>query len=182
MPLMIKIFIWRACYYWIPALANLGKRGIAVDRICPVCKHGDEFTVHVSWMCHKTKVILISEAKLKGEGDNRNDLPLKAPDNRYYKVNCSDVVGMGGSRIGIAVVVEHILNGRFLMANYGHILEEITFSKMHNPRMEFKAINKTANRAAQKLARIGVESTENKFLMEKVPAIIRDMVAANMPS
>ena len=38
-------------------MANLGKRGIKVDRTCPICKVGDESTMHALWLCHKMKMV-----------------------------------------------------------------------------------------------------------------------------
>ncbi|KAK2646638.1 hypothetical protein Ddye_021833 [Dipteronia dyeriana] len=57
MPSKIKIFVRRACYDWIPTMSNLGKMGIAVNNVCPICKLGEETTIHALWTCNKAKVV-----------------------------------------------------------------------------------------------------------------------------
>ncbi|KAI9174203.1 hypothetical protein LWI28_013648 [Acer negundo] len=58
-PLKVKIFIWKAWHNWIPTKANLAKRGIKVDGICPQCNIEEESTLHALWnrckLCHSRR-------------------------------------------------------------------------------------------------------------------------------
>ncbi|KAK2648728.1 hypothetical protein Ddye_016217 [Dipteronia dyeriana] len=45
-PPKVKLFIWRACHEWIPAMINLAKRGMQVDTLCPLCCARDESMLH----------------------------------------------------------------------------------------------------------------------------------------
>ncbi|KAK3225458.1 hypothetical protein Dsin_005320 [Dipteronia sinensis] len=50
-PPKIKIFVWKACYNWIPTKFNLARRGILTDRSCHFCRTHEETTIHPLWGC-----------------------------------------------------------------------------------------------------------------------------------
>ncbi|KAK3205515.1 hypothetical protein Dsin_019561 [Dipteronia sinensis] len=50
-PLKTKIFIWRACYDWIPTLANLARKKIMVDDKFLICKMASGTTLNALWDC-----------------------------------------------------------------------------------------------------------------------------------
>ncbi|KAK0603914.1 hypothetical protein LWI29_010068 [Acer saccharum] len=54
-PLKIKIFIWKACFDWIPTRGNLGRRGINCDETYQICGKSRESTLHALWECSKLK-------------------------------------------------------------------------------------------------------------------------------
>ncbi|KAK3229618.1 hypothetical protein Dsin_001499 [Dipteronia sinensis] len=192
MPLKIKIFIWRACNDWIPTLANLNKRGIEVNRICPVCKQAYESTVHALWTCCKTKAYsdvfswssnyaVACEtprpvSNRRGKAVKRSELRWKAPDIGYYKVNCSAEAGLGGKRIGIGIVIRNCAGD--VMASCAQFGGNRRFEKAQTMRW----ILRPSQRPSQRLARIGVDCMDDKFWMEEVPASIRDLVEADMLS
>ncbi|KAK3206989.1 hypothetical protein Dsin_021035 [Dipteronia sinensis] len=51
MALKIKMFIWRACYDWVPTRCNLVGRGMKIATDCPVCNQSMETTLHAVWGC-----------------------------------------------------------------------------------------------------------------------------------
>ncbi|KAK3211829.1 hypothetical protein Dsin_016535 [Dipteronia sinensis] len=55
LPLKLKIFIWKACNDWIPTLANLERRGLKVNKVCPLCRRAEESTLHALWDCLKMR-------------------------------------------------------------------------------------------------------------------------------
>ncbi|KAK3198465.1 hypothetical protein Dsin_021880 [Dipteronia sinensis] len=57
LPMKIKLFIWKACNDWIPSMANLTRRKIRVDDICPICKKENETTIHALWECKNLKFV-----------------------------------------------------------------------------------------------------------------------------
>ncbi|KAK3183909.1 hypothetical protein Dsin_031195 [Dipteronia sinensis] len=65
-PLKIKVFICRACHYWLPAMVNLVKRGVQVDSCCPLCKRTLESMFHALWGYPKLKLIRREANFMKG--------------------------------------------------------------------------------------------------------------------
>ncbi|KAK3224803.1 hypothetical protein Dsin_004665 [Dipteronia sinensis] len=51
MALKIKMFIWRACYDWVPTRCNLVARGMKMTTDCPMCNQSLETTLHAVWDC-----------------------------------------------------------------------------------------------------------------------------------
>ncbi|KAK2634844.1 hypothetical protein Ddye_029636 [Dipteronia dyeriana] len=49
-PSKIKIFVWRACWQWIPTLDNIARRGV-MTVVCPICGVKPESTLHALWGC-----------------------------------------------------------------------------------------------------------------------------------
>ncbi|XP_057450344.1 uncharacterized protein LOC130741444 [Lotus japonicus] len=49
-----KEFIWRACRNVLPVYANLKKRGINLDPMCPCCGEEEETTTHAILTCNRT--------------------------------------------------------------------------------------------------------------------------------
>ncbi|KAK4859215.1 hypothetical protein QYF36_001594 [Acer negundo] len=139
----------------------------------------------------------------RGVGDIRPDIHWKVPDNGYYKANCSVVCGKGDYRIGIGVVIwnykgevmascaqfiDGTLDGvvagvqrGYMLANYGHILDEIEVLKRNNPGMLFRATSRVASRVVLRLAKFGRDSADNMFWMEDVPDSIRSLEDADRP-
>ncbi|KAK4836182.1 hypothetical protein QYF36_019607 [Acer negundo] len=100
---------------------------------------------------------------------------------------CNDFIHSGGTMVYEDVlpwssnyVVTCKASTRGEEANFGHFLEEIAFLRVQNPDMKFLAISKGANQIAQSLARIGLESLDNKYWMEEVLACISDLVATDI--
>jgi ribonuclease HI len=56
-PLKIRIFVWRACWDWIPTLSNLERRHIQVINRCPMCNELGESILHALWGCRKLKFV-----------------------------------------------------------------------------------------------------------------------------
>lgn len=50
-PPATKMFLWRACKEAIPTLANLKRRKVVENSLCPVCKQEQETSGHVLWGC-----------------------------------------------------------------------------------------------------------------------------------
>ncbi|KAK2651616.1 hypothetical protein Ddye_011472 [Dipteronia dyeriana] len=51
MALKIKMFIWIACYDWVPTRCNLVGRGMTMTSKCPMCNQSLETTLHAVWGC-----------------------------------------------------------------------------------------------------------------------------------
>lgn len=47
----IKMFLWRACHNLLPTKANLFKRGVCDDKLCPICLKEEETVAHITWEC-----------------------------------------------------------------------------------------------------------------------------------
>ncbi|TXG69395.1 hypothetical protein EZV62_004330 [Acer yangbiense] len=56
-PLKVKIFFWRACHHYLPAMVNLATRGVSVARFCPMCSRKLETIVHVLRECLGLKTV-----------------------------------------------------------------------------------------------------------------------------
>jgi hypothetical protein len=48
-PLVVRVFLWKACSNILPTKINLNKRGIVEDSLCPICKQEGESVEHVLW-------------------------------------------------------------------------------------------------------------------------------------
>ncbi|KAK3212813.1 hypothetical protein Dsin_017519 [Dipteronia sinensis] len=57
LPSKIKIFLWKAIRDWIPTHANLARRRVPVEGMCPVCSCQFETTVHALWGCRNLKKV-----------------------------------------------------------------------------------------------------------------------------
>lgn len=49
-----KNFLWRACLEILPTRANLYKRHIVQDPLCPICGREEETRFHILWQCPST--------------------------------------------------------------------------------------------------------------------------------
>ncbi|KAK4847783.1 hypothetical protein QYF36_005884 [Acer negundo] len=134
--------------------------GNFLDLITDMAKQRGLEDLKVSMLCVGVYGIFASNpvAKVIEEDGNKKNLMWKAHD-------------LGGG------VVERILNGKYWEAKFGHFLQEIAFLRVQNLDMKFLVISKGANWAVQSLARIGLESLDNKYWMEEVPTCISDLVA-----
>lgn len=47
---IVKVFMWRACLNALPTKANLFKKKIVFDPVCPVCGLEEETMEHVLYM------------------------------------------------------------------------------------------------------------------------------------
>ncbi|KAK2639750.1 hypothetical protein Ddye_027545 [Dipteronia dyeriana] len=56
-PLKVKIFIWKACFDWIPTAPNLARRRVPVRDRCPMCKKEFDSTLHALWKRKQLKDI-----------------------------------------------------------------------------------------------------------------------------
>ncbi|KAK2660120.1 hypothetical protein Ddye_006653 [Dipteronia dyeriana] len=74
--------------------------------------------------------------------------------------------------------VNRIVNGGHRLSNFGHILDEIDVIKRGSPGMKFRCTSKIANRAAQWLAKYGLDNTNDLAWMEDMPGGIRYLVEA----
>jgi hypothetical protein len=50
-PNAVKMFVWRACHNLLPTKANLFRKGVCEDKMCPICLQEEETVAHVSWGC-----------------------------------------------------------------------------------------------------------------------------------
>ncbi|GMN25934.1 hypothetical protein TIFTF001_047765 [Ficus carica] len=50
-PNKVKIHVWRAFHDALPTKFSLSKRGIEVDKLCPLCRDDLEDTSHAFWYC-----------------------------------------------------------------------------------------------------------------------------------
>jgi hypothetical protein len=50
-PNAVKMFVWRACHNLLPTRANLFRKGVCEDKMCPICVQEEEIVAHVSWGC-----------------------------------------------------------------------------------------------------------------------------------
>ncbi|KAK2644181.1 hypothetical protein Ddye_019376 [Dipteronia dyeriana] len=80
------------------------------------------------------------------------------------------------------VAVERVLNNKFLNASYGSILSDIVVLRMQAKVSNVRAIPRSANRAAQRLYMLALETKTNTYWMEDIPFCIRSIVEADMPS
>ncbi|KAK2638131.1 hypothetical protein Ddye_025926 [Dipteronia dyeriana] len=53
----IKIFIWRACFDWIPTSANLARPKVSANGKCLVCNDAVDSTLHALWNYKSLKAI-----------------------------------------------------------------------------------------------------------------------------
>jgi len=50
-PNQVKMFTWRACHEILPTRANLLKRKVVENNLCPCCKREAETAIHSLWSC-----------------------------------------------------------------------------------------------------------------------------------
>jgi len=50
-PNIVKVFMWRFCKNGLPTQANLIKRKVVDDPLCPICGVVVETTGHILWSC-----------------------------------------------------------------------------------------------------------------------------------
>ena len=50
-PNVVKMYIWRASHNLLPTKANLLRRGICKDQLCPTCLRDEETINHIVWDC-----------------------------------------------------------------------------------------------------------------------------------
>ncbi|XP_062170938.1 uncharacterized protein LOC133876698 [Alnus glutinosa] len=50
-PNSVKVFLWKACHNLLPTKANLLKRKVVEDGLCPCCGREDETVLHALWDC-----------------------------------------------------------------------------------------------------------------------------------
>ena len=55
-PEKIRIFAWRLCMS-LPTMANLNRRGIQVDVLCPICKNEEEGVEHAILSCELVEAV-----------------------------------------------------------------------------------------------------------------------------
>jgi hypothetical protein len=48
---VVKTFLWQACNDILPTRANLHKKGIVSDSLCPICGRDGETVAHILWTC-----------------------------------------------------------------------------------------------------------------------------------
>lgn len=63
-PGAVKTFLWRVCHNSLPTWANLHKREITIDPLCPLCGMYLETIGHVLWSCATATAVWI-ECKRK---------------------------------------------------------------------------------------------------------------------
>lgn len=63
-PGAVKTFLWRVCHNSLPTWANLHKREITIDPLCPLCGMYLETIGHVLWSCATATTVWI-ECKRK---------------------------------------------------------------------------------------------------------------------
>ncbi|KAK3177527.1 hypothetical protein Dsin_032637 [Dipteronia sinensis] len=71
------------------------------------------------------------------------------------------------------VAVERVLNKNFLNVSYGSILSDIGKLKSQSKGLNVSAIPSQANRIAQRLAKLALDTLTNSFWMEDIPFCIR---------
>lgn len=71
-PEKVKNLVWRALREGLPTMANMKKRGMQVDCVCPRCGEGAETTVHTLLLCREARTLWrMSPARLEvGEWNN----------------------------------------------------------------------------------------------------------------
>lgn len=47
----VKMFLWRACHNLLPTKANLVRRKVVENALCPICHREEETVVHLLWEC-----------------------------------------------------------------------------------------------------------------------------------
>jgi hypothetical protein len=56
-PGVVRTFLWRMCTNSLPHKANLFKRKVTPDALCPLCGKCPETTVHILWTCDSAKAV-----------------------------------------------------------------------------------------------------------------------------
>ncbi|KAK3224771.1 hypothetical protein Dsin_004633 [Dipteronia sinensis] len=104
MALKIKMFIWIACYDWVPTRCNLGGRGMKITTDCPMCKQSLETTLHTVWGCRIFKDVCKScnFGVHMGKGGATNWVP---PNSGLFKLNTDAALNASGGVVGVGSVV-----------------------------------------------------------------------------
>ena len=55
LPILAKVFLWKACNNILPTKLNLFRKGIVPDALCPICGLHEETVEHVLWTCEAAK-------------------------------------------------------------------------------------------------------------------------------
>lgn len=53
-PRVVQFFLWKACQNILPTKANLYKRNLSLDPLCPICGRSEETVCHILWHCPST--------------------------------------------------------------------------------------------------------------------------------
>jgi hypothetical protein len=53
-PNAVKMFVWKAGHNLLPTKANLLRRGVIKEAMCPICSRETETTKHILWECSST--------------------------------------------------------------------------------------------------------------------------------
>jgi len=56
-PPKVKIFAWRACMNGLLTMLNLGRRGVNIDGLCPLCGKEMQSTIYALLLCGKVKEV-----------------------------------------------------------------------------------------------------------------------------
>jgi hypothetical protein len=54
-PLVARVFLWKACSNILHTKLNLHKKGVVEDPLCPICKMEGETMEHILWNCESAK-------------------------------------------------------------------------------------------------------------------------------
>lgn len=77
-PSKIQIRIWRIAQNFLPLKANLVKRRLQIDAMCPVCLAADETADQLFWGCQFTKHVLdalgFDSSRFSMQNEWQNDL------------------------------------------------------------------------------------------------------------
>ena len=63
-PLVARVFLWKACSNILPTKANLCKKRAVEDPLCPICKLEGETVEHILWNCESAKDVWSTIQKL----------------------------------------------------------------------------------------------------------------------
>ncbi|KAJ1395623.1 Ribonuclease H-like superfamily [Sesbania bispinosa] len=106
-PQKIKLFMWRACQNALPVKANLVRRRISNDSVCPVCGNGDESVEHSLLLCNWVSPVCY------GHRSFPSAIHWKAPPSGIIKCNV-DAAWRGISSPGAVSVVVRDASGVLL--------------------------------------------------------------------
>lgn len=54
-PNAVKLFMWKASNNLLPTKANLFRRGVVTNKLCPICELEEETVEHMLWSCPSAK-------------------------------------------------------------------------------------------------------------------------------
>jgi hypothetical protein len=58
-PLVVKVFLWKACTNILPTKHNLYKKRITENSLCPLYGLEDETTEHILWNCQSAQDVCV---------------------------------------------------------------------------------------------------------------------------